>query len=71
MFQDMRHWLFLTDSSDEELQELIDKFKNVISRTNGECLKIDKWGKRDGYKIKGLWFSLFIFGKSGCASGNR
>ena len=41
------------DISDEELQELIDKLKNVISRTNGESLKIDKWGKRKlVYKIK-------------------
>ena len=33
------------DISDEELQELIDKLKNAISRTNGESLKIDKWGE--------------------------
>ena len=44
------------DISDEELQELIDKLKNVISRTNGESLKIDKWGKRKlVYKIKILY----------------
>ena len=49
------------DISDEELQELIDKFKNVISRTNGECLKIDKWGKRKlVYKIKGLSKGFFL-----------
>ena len=34
------------DISDEELQEFIDKIKNVISLTKGQSLKIDKWGKR-------------------------
>jgi len=49
------------DISDEELQELIDKLKNVISRTNGESLKIDKWGKRKlVYKIKGLSKGFFL-----------
>ena len=49
------------DISDEELQELIDKLKNVISRTKGEYLKIDKWGKRKlVYKIKGLSKGFFL-----------
>jgi small subunit ribosomal protein S6 len=48
------------DISDEELQELINKFKNVISRTKGEFLKVDKWGKRKlVYKIKGLSKGFF------------
>jgi ribosomal protein S6 len=49
------------DISDEELQELINKFKNVISRTKGESLKVDKWGKRKlVYKIKGLSKGFFF-----------
>jgi small subunit ribosomal protein S6 len=49
------------DISDDELQELIDKFKNVISRNNGESLKVDKWGKRKlVYKIKGLSKGFFL-----------
>jgi small subunit ribosomal protein S6 len=49
------------DISDEELQELIDKLKNVISLTKGESLKIDKWGKRKlAYKIKGFSKGFFL-----------
>ncbi|HPD60825.1 MAG TPA: 30S ribosomal protein S6 [Thermodesulfobacteriota bacterium] len=49
------------DIPDEELQEFIDKIKNVISRTKGEFLKIDKWGKRKlVYKIKGLSKGVFF-----------
>ena len=49
------------DISDEELQELIDKLKNVISRTKGEFLKIDKWGKRKlVYRIRGLTKGFFL-----------
>ena len=49
------------DISDDELQELIDKLKNVISRSGGESLKIEKWGKRKlVYKIKGLSKGFFV-----------
>lgn len=49
------------DISDDELQELIDKLKNVISRNGGESLKIEKWGKRKlVYKIKGLSKGFFL-----------
>ena len=49
------------DISYEELQEFIDKIKNVISRTKGESLKIDKWGKRKlVYKINGLSKGFFF-----------
>lgn len=49
------------DISDEELQELIDKIKNVISLSKGESLKFDKWGKRKlVYKIKGLSKGYFL-----------
>ena len=49
------------DISDEELNQLNDNLKNVISLSKGEPLKIDQWGKRKlVYKIKGLSKGYFF-----------
>jgi len=55
--------LFIThpEIADEELQELIDKFKDVIFRAGGDFLRVEKWGKRKlMYKIKGLSKGCFV-----------
>ena len=42
-----------TGLSTEELDKEITRVKETIEKTGGECLKIDKWGKRRlAYEIK-------------------
>ncbi|MBW1679672.1 MAG: 30S ribosomal protein S6 [Deltaproteobacteria bacterium] len=47
--------------SDEEIGGIIDKLKDVIIKSEGDCLKVDKWGNRTlAYKIKGLLKGNFL-----------
>ena len=47
--------------SDEEIEELINKLKEIIPQNGGEIFKIEKWAKRKlVYKIKGFSKGYFL-----------
>jgi small subunit ribosomal protein S6 len=49
------------ETSDEEIQSLIDSFKEVVTKSQGDCLKVERWGQRRlVYKIKGLLKGYFL-----------
>ncbi len=49
------------DMPDDDLNQLIDKVKDVIEGAKGEFLKARKWGKRKlFYRIKGLIKGYFV-----------
>lgn len=49
------------ETSDDEIENQINKTKNVISESKGEFLKANKWGQRKlVYKIKGVLKGYFL-----------
>jgi len=49
------------ETSDEEIHSLTDTLKEVISESQGDCLKVERWGHRKlVYKIKGLLKGCFL-----------
>jgi len=49
------------ETSDEEMQGLIDALKEVITESQGDCLKVERWGQRKlVYKIKGFLKGYFL-----------
>lgn len=38
--------LFRPDPSEEEIDEVVERLKNLIGENGGELVKLDKWGKR-------------------------
>ena len=57
------------DSSDDELNEHIERYKAIITNSKGIVVKIDKWGMRKlAYEIKkqtkGIYFLMDFAGES-------
>ena len=55
------------ETPEEELHSLIDALKEVIAASQGDCLKVERWGHRKlVYKIKGLlrgyFFLVYYYG---------
>jgi len=55
------------ETSDEQTHSLIAALKEVITESEGDCLKVERWGQRRlVYKIKGLlkgyFFIVYYFG---------
>ena len=49
------------ETSDEEMHSLTDTLKEVITESQGDCLKVERWGHRKlVYKIKGLLKGYFL-----------
>jgi len=45
----------------EELDSLLDKLKKLITHTNGEITKTNKWGKRKlAYEIKNFTEAIYV-----------
>ena len=49
------------ETPEEETSSLIEAFKSVISESQGDCLKVERWGHRKlVYRIKGLLRGYFL-----------
>lgn len=49
------------DLDEEKLQEVIDKFNNIIADNSGEVVTADKWGKRRlAYEINDYREGIYI-----------
>lgn len=50
------------DLPDDELTELLNKYQNIITKSNGSVFKIEKWGlRRLAYEIKKQTKGIYIF----------
>jgi len=49
------------ETAEEGIHSLIDTLKQVITDSQGDCLKVERWGHRKlAYKIKGLLKGYFL-----------
>ncbi len=66
-------YLLPPDLSDDEYQEVVGKFNNIIEKNQGVVIKVDHWGRRDlAYRVrkfdKGYYVLLQFCGKPGLTS---
>jgi len=49
------------DMEDEELTQIQEKFSNMITKSGGEIVNVDNWGKRKlAYEVKGKTEGVYI-----------
>lgn len=48
------------ERTEEELEALLERIKNIITQRGGEVVEEDRWGvKRLAYEIKDLWTGFY------------
>lgn len=55
--------IFILDSllTPEEIEKIIDRVKEIIEKSDGKILKIDKWGKRRlAYEIQKKQYGFYV-----------
>ncbi len=68
--------IFILDSllTPEEIEKVIDRVKEIIEKSDGKILKIDKWGKRRlAYEIQKKQYGFYVsieFDEKGSAPTN-
>ena len=49
------------DTSADELNSLIERYKNIVAALKGTLIKVEKWGKRKlAYEIKKQWNGFYV-----------
>ena len=49
------------DTSADELNSLIERYKNIVTALKGTLIKVEKWGKRKlAYEIKKQWNGFYV-----------
>jgi len=58
------------DSSDDDLNERIERYKSLIEQAKGFIVKVDKWGTRKlAYEIKKQSKGIYVLMDFACGSG--